>query len=114
MVFERARRIGRVFAVALLAWTAVDVLDYGVCANHRDPFPGCAPVSVGGAAPNAPADPAGPLHDHAGDCFCCSPYVDVQAPFSVTLTYTVKWALTPEAVARPVFGAARLYHPPLA
>jgi len=114
MVFDRARRIGRVFAVALLVWTAVDVLDYGVCANHQDPFPVCAPLSVSGAAPAGPGCPAGPFHGHAGDCFCCSPYVDVQTPFHVTLNYTVKWALSPEAVARPVFGAARLYHPPLA
>ncbi len=113
MVFDRARRIGRVFAVALLIWTAVDILDYGACANHQHPFPACAPASVSEAGPTSTGGPAGPLRDHLGDCFCCSPYVDVQAPFHVTLDYTVNWALTPETVARPVFGAARLYHPPL-
>jgi len=112
MVFDRVRRIGRVFAVALLVWTAVDVLDYGACANHRD-FPLCAPLSVSCTAPVHGDGPMGPMDGHAGDCFCCSPYVDVQAPFHVTLRYTVAWSLAVETVARPLFGASRLYHPPI-
>ena len=114
MVFQRARRIGRVFAVILLAWTAVDLFDYGACANHRDGFPVCAPVSVCDAAPTDGGCPAGPMEGHAGDCFCCSPYVDVRAPFAVALRYTIAWPLAAETVARPLLGASRLYHPPLA
>ena len=113
MVFERARRIGRVFAVALLAWTAVDVLDYGACANHQHGFAPCAPRTVSGAAPAHEHGPSSPPEGHAGDCFCCSPYVDVQTPFHVTLQYSVAWPIPPDAVARPLIGASPWYHPPL-
>ena len=114
MVFDRVRRIGRVFAVVLLSWTAGDILDYGACANHRHGFPVDAPVSVSCTAPAERDCPPAPMEGHAGDCFCCSSYVDVQAPFEVTLSDTLAWALAQEAVARPLVGASPLYHPPLA
>ena len=114
MVFDRVRRIGRVFAVALLVWTAVDILDYGACANHQHLFPSYAPASVNAAAPATPDAPMGAPSGHSGDCFCCSPYVEVQTPFEVTLSYTVAWTLAPETVVHAVLSTSRLYHPPLA
>ena len=109
MTLSRARRIGRVFAVALLLWTAVDLLDFGVCENNH--------VRLGThtqATLQSPAeqDGCGPHHCH--DCFCCSPYVDVQVPFLIHVAAEATPAVSTDPVLVPLIAAAPLYHPPLA
>lgn len=111
MTFVRARRIGRVFAVALLLWTAADLVDFGLCENSR--------VSLGlytEATVQAAASPE--VHHHGEgqchDCFCCSPYVDVKAPFVIDAGIEGTPAVPTDPVLLPFVTAARLYHPPLA
>lgn len=118
MFLRKVRRIGRVFAIALLAWTAVDLLDRGACQSH-----GVMPVAVArGATGCLVADDAGPAHGHddpgalaghVGDCFCCSPFVDIKTPFHLAVASSGVW-LEPQSsplyvsVTRP-----HLYRPPI-
>jgi hypothetical protein len=118
MLLPRVRRTGRVFAVALLLWTAVDLLDRRTCLNHADvngvPSP-AAPMTLGtSGAPTEPGHGHGAPAGHAGDCFCCSAFVDVQAPFLLVIASSTLWLEPPAAphyvsVARP-----HLYRPPIA
>jgi hypothetical protein len=114
----RFRRIGRLFAVLLLAWTAADICDFGLCRHDREPIAPAVPAGPHGArtvtawAPDtgAPSDAA----DLGEDCFCCSPYVDVQTRVAITVTYSFAWKVAFDLAARPDVAASRLYHPPLA
>ncbi len=119
MFLRKVRRIGRVFAIALLAWTAVDLLDRSACQNH-----GVLPAAVApGAAASLAAEGSGavPGHDgpavpagHAGDCFCCSPFVDVRAPFHLSVTSVGVWLQPPASPLYASVTRTHLYRPPIA
>ena len=116
MFLRKVRRIGRVFAVALLVWTAVDLLDRRACQNHPELL---MPAAAAAASVASPADTHEHRHDgpppgHAGDCFCCSAFVDVQMPFALELTYSVLW-LEPTATHDYIsVTPAHIYRPPIA
>jgi hypothetical protein len=118
MFLRKVRRIGRVFAIALLAWTAVDLLDRSACQNHGVLPAAAAPAAAGwfaeGGAPAHGHGEPGALAGHAGDCFCCSPFVDVRTPFHLSVASTGVWF---EPQGSPVFASvtqAHLYRPPIA
>lgn len=118
MFLRKVRRIGRVFAIALLAWTAVDLLDRGACQNHgampAAVLPGAPGLASAGAAPGHGHDAPGAMAGHADDCFCCSPFVDVRAPFHLAVASSGVWL---EPQGSPVYTSvtqAHLYRPPIA
>ena len=114
----RFRRAARLFAALLLAWTAVDLVPYGLCAHDREPLVPALPTGAAGplavAARDAGRTPETPIDNGPDDCFCCCRVVDVNVPFHVSLTYAVVWAVPPDAVERPHLAPSQLYHPPLA
>jgi hypothetical protein len=120
VTLRRIRRIGRTFAILLLAWTAADLCDYGLCEHSREPLGAAIPASGSDAArvknrtTNVPGNGACPVPCGPDDCFCCSHFVDVQMPFHIALTYTTVWEVADTIAARPHFTAFPLYHPPLA
>jgi hypothetical protein len=109
-VFRRIRHIGRGFAVALLLWTVVDLVDHHVCDAANVPMPTCRAASVG-----VPGESTGHRHTHTpNSCFCCSPYVDVQTPFSLTLAYVSIDTLAELDLSLTTAYPPALFHPPLA
>jgi len=109
MVCAARRRLGRVFAILLLVWTTVDLIDHNVCADHAGGVPGAARTAVGQAAPaQAPAIP------HVDHSFCCSHTVDVQAPFHLAVTLAVVGLAPSDVTPLPFSDPRGLYHPPLA
>jgi hypothetical protein len=118
MFLGRVRRIGRVFAVILLAWTAVDLIDRRACQNHPHWLPVAAPAA---AHVGAAGDPLAPAHDHRdpmaghlGDCFCCSSFVDVRLPFELTIAASVAWLDASPLHTYASVSAPHLYRPPIA
>ncbi|RPJ85080.1 MAG: hypothetical protein EHM13_02160 [Acidobacteria bacterium] len=112
MFLRKVRRIGRLFAVVLLAWTAIDLLDRHACQNH--PALPVVASSTGEAALGPPADAGGDdRHDagfppgHSGDCFCCSAFVDVRLPFSLTVASEYVWV---EPTAVHGYSSVSLHH----
>ncbi len=103
------RRIARLFATALLLWTAADVCDYGLCSHHRDPINAFAQTALRESSPDGPSGENGP-----GDCFCCSHVVDVRTPFRIALGYEFVWGLPDESAGPPHLTPVPHYHPPLA
>jgi hypothetical protein len=109
MVIADVRRIGRLFAVLLLVWTTVDLVDHdlGVWGAERDGGAIEAPV-----ARIPPPNATQPLHvDHS---FCCSHTVDITMPFSLGLTFDGR-QIPPAAAPIPQISPLNtVYHPPLA
>ncbi len=101
------RRLARLFAVILLAWTAADLCDYQLCAHHREPLGAWSETRLRAAPTDsqAPAD--------GDDCFCCSHFVDVRTPFRIALGYEVAWFVGDQPVGEPHVAAIPLYHPPI-
>lgn len=118
MFLRKVRRIGRVFAIALLAWTAVDLLDRGACQNHGvmpvAVAPGAACVTAAAAGPGHGHQEPGALAGHAGDCFCCSPFVDVRTPFHLSISSATVWLEPPGSPMYTSVTRAHLYRPPIA
>ncbi len=109
MVFAHVRRIGRLFSIVLLLWTAVDLVEHF--------SPGLGPrmtgrqgSSVGPSSSAAPAQQAA----HTDHSFCCSHSVDVQTPFAVARTSRVVGLAADHTSALPFRNPTGLYHPPLA
>jgi hypothetical protein len=118
MFLRKARRIGRIFAVTLLVWTAVDLLDYRACENHGELPAAVSPTAMallasGGAGPTDQGHP-GPLEGHAGDCFCCSAFVDVKTPFLLSFSETGVWLQPPDSPVYTSIPLSHLYRPPIA
>jgi len=110
MVFRRIRHIGRGFAIALLLWTVVDLVDHHVCAAAAAPMPTSRAASIDG-----PSEHTGHGHTHTpNSCFCCSPYVDVQTPFVLTLAYVSIDTLAELHLIPTTIHPRSLFHPPLA
>ncbi len=118
MFLRKVRRIGRVFAIALLAWTAVDLLDRGACQNHGTltaaVLPGAPGIASDAPAPGHGHDAPGALAGHAGDCFCCSPFVDVRTPFHLSVTSSGVWVEPQGSPGYASVTQAHLYRPPIA
>lgn len=119
MFLRKVRRIGRVFAIALLAWTAVDLLDHRVCVNHAAlPELASPAASVLLTAPGGGHAPGhghhGPPDGHAGDCFCCSAFVDVKTPFQLSVTSTGVWLDAAISTTYQSATPTHLYRPPIA
>lgn len=102
------RRAARLFAVVLLAWTAVDLLDFGVCVQHHGRIGSFTATEW--RAPNEADTP----DEGCEDCFCCSHVVDVRTPYHIALAYTVAWVIADHDVSTPPLTPTPLYHPPLA
>jgi hypothetical protein len=101
------RRIARLFASVLLLWTAVDVCDYALCSEHRDPIGSYARAALrSGSGEESSADAV-------DDCFCCSHLVDVRSPFRITLGCQFAWVVAHEPAGDPHLTSVPLYHPPL-
>lgn len=103
------RRISRLFAAALLLWTAADLFDHHLCVHDHER------VGVfGETAFRAPSHDEAPVQEGCDDCFCCSRVIDVGRRFDLTTVEPVTW-LVPDA---PALAGERalspLYHPPLA
>ena len=109
MVFAAIRRIGRVFAIILLAWTTIDLIDHNVCAHPSIAVQGAGATTVGQAAP-----PSSPPATHVDHSFCCSHTVDVKTPFRITLTFAAVGFAPLDDPALLLNDPDDLYHPPLA
>jgi hypothetical protein len=110
MVFRRIRRIGRGFAIALLLWTVVDLVDHHVCDAASAPMPMSRESRIDG-----PGELAGHRHTHTpNSCFGCSPYVDIQTPFALTLTYASVGTLADLELNPTTIHPPALFHPPIA
>lgn len=96
------------FAALLLVWTAVDLLDYGVCTHHHERVGGLVDTAFRAASGQEASPPHG-----FDDCFCCSHVVDVRIPFRITLEYAIVWTLEDRGVFTPAPDAPPLLHPPL-
>ena len=110
MFLRKARRIGRVFALILLTWTAVDLLDRGACQNEHGllvPRSSAeAPLLGGRSAPGEQHGDAFPP-GHAGDCFCCSSFVDVKLPFALSIASAFVWV---QPGPSPTYASVPLRH----
>lgn len=107
------RRLARVVALMLLAWTAVDLTATRLCA--ADAVPMAAAFESPEARPDGGDDPkpGRPApQSHIDDCFCCSHCVNVAMPEPL-LAVT---ADTPRRIASgvriPFDDGHPLYHPP--
>lgn len=119
MLLRKVRSVAPLFALVLLAWTAVDLLDRHACQNEA-PLPAAASGSERWDLSSPPDDHEGggahgaPLAGHAGDCFCCSAFVDVKAPFDL---FASSAAMPLVAVSAPHYVSVvqpHLYRPPIA
>ena len=110
MVFPHIRRVGRVFAIVLLVWTTVDLIDHNVCVTHAAPAPGARGTVIGYSA-EGPSPLQAPQADHS---FCCSHTVDVRTPFRLALTLGVIGLAPENCPLLPFHDSSGLYHPPLA
>ena len=118
MFLRKARQIGRIFAVVLLVWTAVDLLDYRACQNHGALPWGASPSSLTSLADAGAGFPgrghSGPIEGHAGDCFCCSAFVDVKTPFHLLFSAAGVWLQPPGSPVYASIARSQLYRPPIA
>ena len=109
----RFRRIVRIIAVVLLAWTALDLTAPSLCALEADvERPGSGHAAITAAAstpPGAPVEEA-----HVDDCFCCSHCVEPTAvPAPSGLQFVVnRYRTLPDGI--PPSPVLQLYHPPRA
>ena len=109
MVFRRIRHIGRGFAIALLLWTVVDLVDHHVCDAATPPMPTCREASIGGRG-----ELNGHRHTHTpNSCFGCSPWVDVQTPFALSPAYVSIATLAELELNLTTNHPRALFHPPL-
>jgi hypothetical protein len=115
MPSRRHTALGRIVALVLLLWTAVDLTNSGLCALENE----TAPATGSGATTMAAADWDGgasvPTQDpiHVDDCFCCSHCVDVSAIVPTTVVSPVRVIHAALVVPAPRLFGSPLYHPPL-
>ena len=108
------RRLARLAAVVLLAWTGVDLIATQLCAADSVVL---ATGSSGAVTiqPDASSesDPTrGTPRAHVDDCFCCSHCVNVVLPEPVLdITRNARRALA-SRVGVPLADGHPLYHPP--
>jgi hypothetical protein len=109
MIFTEVRRIGRLFSILLLLWTAADLVE------HFSPDRGPKMLDVQSASVGQPSS-AGPGQQasHADHSFCCSHSVDVKTPFAVAVTSRPDDLAPDHSPALPFRNPTGLYHPPLA
>src|SRR5690348_16402644 len=84
----RRSGLARVFAMALLLWTAVDLANANACSLDNEGLPGTTQASQlisAGSSTTLPTDLA-----HVDDCFCCSHCVNVQG--IVVPNDAVRWS----------------------
>jgi hypothetical protein len=107
-MFASVRRTGRIFALLLLVWTAVDLVDHSLCGRGEGGPEAGTVALVGQPSPGHASQPS-----HIDHSFCCSHTVDVQTPFRIALTFDAVGLQPLEAPALPLASPDDLYHPPL-
>lgn len=104
-MFSAVRRLGRGVVLVLLTWTAIDVLNPGLCVLDTLPT-AVADTSV--SHQTAPSD--GPASGE--DCFCCSHNVNFSPVVQVAVSLLSN-AETPATAVQNLFWTSfPLYHPP--
>ena len=100
-------RVARVVAIALLTWTAADLINSRLCALDQWSPSAAQHSSFGADTPSNTQIPTAP-----DDCFCCSH--DVQAGANINLSVAeASVAIPPEVLFASVLTPSRpLYHPP--
>jgi hypothetical protein len=109
MVCARVRRIGRLFSVLLLLWTAVDLVEH--FSPDRGPKMTGVQVATAGQPSSAERERLAPHPDHS---FCCSHTVDVKTPFAIAITPLLVGLAPEDSAVLPFRNPTGLYHPPLA
>jgi len=106
VVFSRVRRIGRMFVLVLLAWTAIDLLNPALCGLDELPFVAAnAAVDSNNAIPNDPPVPA-------ADCFCCSHNVNFKPIVQVAVSFSADGERRVDVDETPRWANFPPYHPP--
>lgn len=107
------RRLARVVAVMLLAWTAVDLTATRLCAADAVAMatasgsPEARPDGGDGPASGRPA-----RQSHIDDCFCCSHCVNVAVPEPLLAVTAAPPRDVASRVRIPFDDGHPLYHPP--
>lgn len=100
------RRVAPAVVMALLAWTAVDVLNPALCELDQMPFV-AAHASVDWDTSSDDRPPA-PVED----CFCCSHNVNFSAMMQVRIAFQSRTQTPAERIQIPLWKSFPLYHPP--
>jgi hypothetical protein len=102
-----------VCAIALLLWTAVDLMNVGLCAlDNEHALSAAAAVPTMRAVDEAGPRGAGGPAPHVDDCFCCSRCVE---PAQMVVPAAEEPAFREEAAVAdrlPLPDRAPVYHPP--
>lgn len=109
---QRLRPLFRTAALLLLCWTALDLANTRVCAVDADAAGSAIVTSIVPAAiASHDTIPASPESTGA-DCFCCSPFVDVQQIAVPPAIQSSRCLAQPLPVRSALLFAAVPYHPP--